>query len=273
MKLLTYGFVLSAVSLACFAVPARGAVAFDGDEQGCSANHGWWHDSANFAQSRQERIPNASVNYIDPGQNGSIRVHAWNNPDVLVKACIQTSAPSESEARDLASQVKITKGAGHIEASAPGESGNGRNWSVSYEVWVPSSSAAKLDAYNGSIAVDGVQGRLRFHTQNGSVRLNDVGGDVEGETTNGSVTVRVTDANRPARGLRVETTNGSVNLELPQNFSARVEASTVNGRIRTDFPITVSGEIGKQLSFTLGNGGPEIAAKTVNGSIHISRRA
>ncbi len=262
MKLLTVGLLLSVISLTALAA----------DNGSCSANHSWWGHEASFAQSRQERLANASVNYVDPGQNGSIRIHAWENSDVLVKACVQTSAPSDSEARDLASKVRITEGAGHIQASGPANR-NGWNWSVSYEIWMPAASEAKLDASNGSIAVDGIQGRLRFHTSNGSVRLNDVGGDVEGETTNGSLAVAVANSGHYGNGLRLETTNGSVNLELPENFSARVEASTVNGSIHTDFPITVSGEIGKHLTFTLGSGGPEIEAKTTNGSIHITRRA
>ena len=262
MRLLASVVVFSALALNALA---------SGDES-CSANHSWWGSSANFAQVRQERLPSAAINYVDPGQNGSIHVHGWANNDVLVKACIQTSAPNDSEARDLAGQVKITRGAGHIEASGPAQH-DGRNWNVSYEIWMPAGSEAKLEAYNGSIAVDGVTGRLRFHTLNGSVRLAEVGGDVDGETTNGSVTVSVAEGGHFQNGLRVETTNGSVKLELPQSYSARVEASTVNGSIRTDFPITVSGEIGKHLSFTLGSGGPAIEAKTTNGSIHITKRA
>jgi DUF4097 and DUF4098 domain-containing protein YvlB len=64
-----------------------------------------------------------------------------------------------------------------------------------------------------------------------------------------------------------------VRLNLPENFSARVEASTVNGRIHVDFPVTVSGEIGKNMSFQLGSGGPTIHASTVNGSVHIGHKA
>ncbi len=272
MKLLVVSLTASALALTVSAAPARAGFAPDSGDEDCSTNHRGWGDSANFAQSRQERLPNASINYVDPGQNGSIRVHGWNNADVLVKACIQTSAPTDSEARDLASQIRVTNGAGHIEASGPSERDK-RNWSVSYDIWMPVNSGTKLTASNGSIVVDGLHGRIRFHTLNGSVRLLDVSGDVDGDTTNGSVTVSVANTGHYAGGLRVETTNGSVKLELPESYSAKVEASTVNGSIRTDFPVTVSGEIGKHLSFTLGSGGPEIDAKTTNGSIHITRRA
>ncbi|MDQ2843874.1 MAG: DUF4097 family beta strand repeat-containing protein [Acidobacteriota bacterium] len=271
MKSLVTCLMVCALALTISAAPARAGFATDSSDENCSANHSWG-DAANFAQTRQERLQSSAVNYIDPGQNGSIRVHAWDNADVLVKACVQTSAPTDSEARDLASKVRITNGAGHIEASGPSERGR-RNWSVSYDIWMPANSGTKLTAFNGSITVDGLHGRIRFHTLNGSVRLLDVGGDVDGDTTNGSVTVSVASTGRYAGGLRLETTNGSVKLELPENYSAKVEASTVNGSIKTDFPVTVSGEIGKHLSFTLDSGGPEIDAKTTNGSIHITRRA
>jgi len=243
----------------------------DRDRAGwCSANHGW-NDRANFAQTREERLQSAARNVVDPGMNGSIRIHGWNNPDVLVKACIQTTAPSESEAQALAAQVKITAGAGRIEASGP-ENRNERSWSVSYEIWMPAKAAASLNANNGSITAEDVQGSLRFHTLNGSVKLSNVGGDVDGETTNGSVQVTVVDTgNQGSGGLHLATTNGSVNLKLPENVSANVEASTVNGSIRTDFPITVSGDIGKHLTFKLGAGGRAIEARTTNGSIHITR--
>ncbi|MDQ2841523.1 MAG: DUF4097 domain-containing protein [Acidobacteriota bacterium] len=267
MKLIILGLLVSVFSSTIFSSPARAS-----DDEGCSANHSWWSGEASFAQSRQERLPNAPVNYVDPGQNGSIKIHGWDNSDVLVKSCIQTAAPSESEARDLAAQVRTTNGAGHIEAAGPA-SHSRRDWSVSYEIWMPSASAAKLDASNGSIAVEGVRGRLRFHTLNGSVRLTDVGGDVDGKTTNGSLIINVANTGHYEGGLRLETTNGSIKLELPANYSARVTASTVNGSIRTDFPVTVSGEIGKHVSFTVGNGGSEIEAKTTNGSIQISRKA
>ena len=244
------------------------------DDGSCTAehNHGWWNDSKGFAEARQEQLPNASLNQIDPGQNGSVRVHGWDKSNVLVKACVQTSAPTEDEARQLASQIKITQGAGHIEAKGPHPGGR-RGWSVSYEIWMPEQAETKIEAYNGSVSVEQIRGGVRFHTLNGSVKLTDVGGDVAGETTNGSVLVRVAEGSKYRNGLRVATTNGSVRLELPDGFGAQVEASTVNGSIRTGFPITVSGEIGRHLSFTLGDGAAAIEARTTNGSIHIERRA
>ncbi|MBV8551109.1 MAG: DUF4097 family beta strand repeat protein [Acidobacteriaceae bacterium] len=263
-------FPISAlVALSIYAVQANAGAFNDGE--GCSANRGWGDDRAHYAESREQRLATAPVNSINPGQNGSVRVHGWNSGDVLVKACIQTGAPTEAEAQELAREVKIAKGPGQIEASGP-EAENHRYWSVSYEVWLPGSSNLNLKAFNGSIAVEAVHGQIRFETLNGSVRLNGVGGDVDGSTTNGSLNVDLA-TSAPTSGIRLSTTNGSVRLRIPENFSARVEASTVNGSVHTDFPITVSGDIGKHLSFTVGSGGPLVETSSVNGSVHISRGA
>lgn len=242
-----------------------------GDE-GCTANRGWGDNRASYAETREQRLPSASTTNINPGQNGSIRVHGWNQSDVLVKACIQTGAPTDAEARQLAADIEIVKGAGQIEASGPSES-NDSYWSISYEVWVPNVSNLKMEAFNGGVAVEGVRGQIHVKTLNGSVSLNDVNGDIDGTTTNGSLNVDLSGNGWTGSGLRLTTTNGSVHLRVPQNFSARVEASTVNGSIHTDFPITVSGDVGKHLNFTLGSGGALVETRTINGSVHISRGA
>jgi hypothetical protein len=242
------------------------------DDRECSADHFRVNDMVSYAEIREQRLPTGSTNYVNPDVNGSIRVHGWNNQDVLVKACIQTAAPSDSAARSLASQVTITRGAGMIEPTGPSRERD-RYWGVSYEVWVPSSGNMNLKANNGSIAVDNVRGEIRFHTTNGSVHLATVAGDVEGTTTNGSLTIDLAGNTWSGNGLRAETTNGSVRLNLPANFSAQVQASTVNGKVSVDFPVALSGEIGKSMSFQIGGGGPLIEARTVNGSVHIERKA
>ena len=240
-------------------------------DQSCSANNFHSDGMVSYAQTREQTLPAVSENYINPGANGSIRVHGWTGSEIRVKACIQAAAQSDGEAQALASQVTIAEGPGMIRARGPASHDHSW-WSVSYEVWVPSAANVKMEAHNGSIGADGVCGQIRFHTTNGSVRLNDIGGDVEGATTNGSVTVELAGAGWSGSGMHVETTNGSVRLNLPENFSAHVEVSTVNGKVHTDFPVTVSGEIQKNMSFVLGSGGATIEARTVNGSVHIGRR-
>ena len=131
---------------------------------------------------------------------------------------------------------------------------------------------------------DGV--RFTGRTVNGSVRAEDLGADVLADTVNGSVTISTSgraEANTVNGSIEAEmgradwssdvsfeTVNGSITLTLPEDVDADVRARTVNGRIRTDLPLTVR-EVGRRrLDGTLGDGGPELELKTVNGSITLN---
>ena len=146
------------------------------------------------------------------------------------------------------------------------------SWSVSYTVFVPRRFDLDLEAHNGGIGVSGVTGKLELGTTNGSVMLDEVGGDVHARTQNGSLQVKLAGSRWDGGGLDAQTQNGSVRLMIPDNYSAQLETGTVNGRVSTDFPITVRGNISHHLSFPIGGGGPTIRATTTNGSVVIARR-
>jgi hypothetical protein len=188
-------FPILAVVLALSIIPAQVARAQDKAPEGereCSANN-YENGLATYAETRDQRLVASSTNRVDPGENGSVRVHGWDQSDVLVRACIQTAAPSESEARTLASQVKIAEGPGRVQPNGPSED-HRHHWNVSYEVWMPAASNLETEAHNGSIGIDGLHGEIRFNTVNGSVHLSKVGGDVDGSTTNGSVNIDLAEA-------------------------------------------------------------------------------
>ncbi len=134
---------------------------------------------------------------------------------------------------------------------------------------VPKSSNMDLETNNGGVSIDGVTGRLEFNTTNGGIRLDDVHGDVRGRTTNGGLDIRLTGSEWQGRGLDVTTTNGGIDLMVPRGYNARLETGTVNGGMRIDFPITVQGRIGRDISTDLGDGGTLIRVRTTNGGVDI----
>jgi DUF4097 and DUF4098 domain-containing protein YvlB len=72
--------------------------------------------------------------------------------------------------------------------------------------------------------------------------------------------------------LKVETTNGSVDVRLPASAEFKVNAGTTNGKIQTDFPVTVQGTFSsKDLSGTVGGGGRELRVVTTNGTIKLMK--
>jgi hypothetical protein len=223
------------------------------------------------SEVREERIAAAGENVVDPAMNGSIRVHGWANGDIQVKACVQVAAEDASGAAALAKQVTVTDGPGRVVAKGPSPAEHAW-WSVSYEIWAPASASLQLNANNGGIRLEGMAGQIRAHTLNGSIQLKNVSGDVEGEATNGSLAVDLTGGPWHGKGLKLETVNGSIQLHLPETISANVEASTVNGKIRTEFFPNVNVDDPHNAVFTLGAGGPKIEAHTVNGSVQIDKQ-
>jgi len=116
-----------------------------------------------------------------------------------------------------------------------------------------------------------VQGRLDFSAVNGGVSLKRVGGTVHGSTTNGGLSVELTGEHWDGEELDVKTTNGGINMSVPENYSAHLETGTVNGNLSIDFPVTVQGRITREIAVNLGSGGPTIRAMTTNGGVRVKR--
>ena len=172
----------------------------------------------------------------------------------------------------LAKQVRIETAGSQIHAEGPSEMRD-FNWSVSFELFVPRRSDLSLAASNGGIAIADVHGKIEFNAKNGGVSLRRIGGNVHGETTNGGLAIELSGDRWDGERLDVETTNGGVNMSVPENYSAHLETGTVNGSVSVDFPVTVQGRITKEISVNLGSGGATVRAMTTNGGIRLKRSA
>lgn len=207
---------------------------------------------------------------IDGRQNGGVSVKGWDQNQVLVRARVQTGAPTEGEAQELSRQIRIETSGAKIFASGP-ENRKDFNWNVSYEVFVPRRADLSLETHNGGIAIADVNGRIDFTALNGGVVLKRVGGTVRGSTTNGGLVIELTGDRWDGDSLDVSTTNGGIILSVPENYSANLQTGTVNGSVNVDFPVTVQGRINKQIALNLGSGGAMVKAMTTNGGVHLKR--
>jgi DUF4097 and DUF4098 domain-containing protein YvlB len=126
-------------------------------------------------------------------------------------------------------------------------------------------------AVNGEIAINRVSGDIFAEVVNGDVELEGVSGSVDGHAVNGSIEVTVVGDRLAGEGITLVTVNGPVELRIPEGFSARLELETVSGGMDVDFPITISGKLGRSISTTLGGGGPLVRLETTGGSISVDR--
>jgi DUF4097 and DUF4098 domain-containing protein YvlB len=266
------GIILwSALSMGLQAA-SNGGLAENESARTCEANGGDRDGRRTVAEPRQQVIAQASMDKVAASPNGSVIIHGSNRSDVLVKACINATAPSEDEARQLASQVQIVRGPGEIEPDGP-RGNHDHHWSVSYEIWLPTRSSLKVSTVNGGIHLEHVEGNINVSNVNGGLHLDSLAGEVSASTVNGGITVELAGSKWEGTGLEVSTTNGGVRFDVPNGYAANVEASTVNGGVHCDFPISLEGSISRHLSFKLGGGGPEIRTSTVNGAIRFSKGA
>ena len=250
-----------------------GALALaSGDKDGSlTCRDNWYSDRlVGQCEIREQRLPAGGALTVDARKNGGVSIKGWDQNEVLVRARVQAAAATQSEADQLAKQVKIETAGNKIFAVGP-ESRKDSQWNVSYEIFVPRRTDLSLEAYNGGIYVADVSGRIEFNGHNGGVVLKRVGGTVRGGTTNGGLLVELVGTRWDGEELDVKTTNGGIVLSVPENYSAHLETGTVNGHLSIDFPITVQGRISREVAVNLGEGGATVRAMTTNGGVKIKR--
>lgn len=236
-------------------------------------NYSSWGDKASARDLREFNLPATSSIEVDGGKNGGISVRGENRSDVLVRACVQAWADSEAEAKNRVDTTRIETSP-VIRASNASEKSN---YSVSFEIIVPTRTDLKLSAHNGGISIKTVEGKMEFTTTNGGLKLADIAGDVKGRTTNGGVKVSLSGVSWRGNGLDVQTTNGGVKIALPSNYMANIEAGTVNGGFKSDFPeLQIEKDPdnkyyqrNKNVSASINGGGALIRVKTTNGGVKI----
>jgi hypothetical protein len=202
-------------------------------------------DECSDSGLRSNRSRNWSRNFRPPSLRVTIRVPAGvrlhvvsGNGDVAV-----TGAHAELVARSGNGRVRVSGTAGEVEAASG----------------------------NGEVTVENVRGPVSANSGNGDVRVTTVQGPVSARSGNGDLLVRMTEL-RAADDMEFTTGNGRIEVTVPAEFNADIDASTGNGGIRTDFPIQVSGRISKtRLRGTIGQGGRRLRLVTGNGEIELRR--
>ncbi len=210
--------------------------------------------------------------------NGDVHISTWDRNEVKVDAVKR--AYSQERLSEATIDVTNTADSVIIKTKYPNrnqtfENRNRENSSASVEYTLTIPSEARLDGaelVNGSLDVQGVQGDVHASLVNGQVKAAGLGGEVKLSTVNGSVEANVARLG-DAKGVTLNSVNGSIVLIVPSGANAQVKASTLHGAITNDFGLTVNdGQyVGHDLSGEIGSGGPRIRLNNVNGSIAIKR--
>ena len=125
-----------------------------------------------------------------------------------------------------------------------------------------------MDNTNGSVTATNVQS-AKVKTSFGAVVLETVAGAIDVYDQNGAV-----DAGGNTQGschpIVIRTSFSPIRVHLSGNPSYHVTATTSFGKIRSDFPMSVSGGVsGDVLNSTIGDGRCDLRLTNNNGSIEI----
>ncbi len=212
--------------------------------------------------------------------NGSVVVEAWDRNEVKVE---YTKIASSKE-RLSEVEVRIDSRADYLEIETDYDnwkSRNGEQWKnqgklqVEFRLMIPRTAFLnEIETVNGSVTASNFTNFTKISAVNGSVTGTNLRGTVNLETVNGEV---VADFDRLESGnkIKLSTVNGRVNLTIPSDSNATINADTLNGNISNDLglPIRKGKYVGRDLYGRIGNGDARIKLDSVNGGLSIRRKS
>ena len=205
--------------------------------------------------------------------NGDVHIVAWDQNEVKVDAV--KSAENKERLKDAEIRVEARADSisidTHYREQGEGWHGNHyRSTEVEYTLTVP--RGARLDEVkliNGGLDVTGVSGEVHASCINGKLTARGLSGRAALATINGPLDA---DFGRlPSDEVRLTSVNGPVELTIPSDAKASIEATTVHGGIDNEFGLHTNNHrfVGHDMRGELGGGGAEIKLTNVNGPIHV----
>ena len=129
-----------------------------------------------------------------------------------------------------------------------------------------------LRSGDGSQEIDAVDGKLRASTGDGHIHANGRFDELDLKTGDGRVEARAAAGSALATGWRLESGDGTVTLEVPENLAADVDLHTGDGHIDLDMPVTTEGKVREgQVRGKLNGGGNLLVIHTGDGSIRLRK--
>ncbi|MFM9903351.1 MAG: DUF4097 family beta strand repeat-containing protein [Pyrinomonadaceae bacterium] len=211
--------------------------------------------------------------------NGSIVIEAWDRNEVK----LEYTKVASSKERLADAEIRIDSRPDYLSIETDydwkgmNNSGQYRNQGklrIDYHLMVPrTANLNEIETVNGSVTVSNFVNFTKVSAVNGSVMASNLRGTANLSTVNGEVAA---DFDRLESGSKIvcSTVNGKVNLAIPSDSNATINADSLNGNISNDFglPARKGKYIGRDLYGRLGSGDVRIKLDSVNGALSISRK-
>ena len=121
--------------------------------------------------------------------------------------------------------------------------------------------------------MENFDGTLHGHTADGSIQAAGRFDVLDLNSSDGSINADVWKGSHMNGDWNVRTSDGSITLRVPEDFSAFLDAWTSDGHIDLQLPVEISGRVEeKRVRGKLHGGGPTLQVHTSDGSITLRAR-
>ena len=178
---------------------------------------------------------------------------------------------------------------------------------LSTEVRMPKNADLQLETSDGHVEVSDLNGSIVVHTSDGGIKASQLSGTIElhsgdgkidathldgkcdvstsdgsihvagrfdslnVKSGDGAVTARAESGSKMSSTWSISTKDGGVDVAIPRDLQANLDASTRDGHISLGLPVSVEGDLGKtKVRGKINGGGPTLFIHTGDGTIHLN---
>ncbi|MEM9533541.1 MAG: hypothetical protein AAGA23_21650 [Pseudomonadota bacterium] len=162
-----------------------------------------------------------------------------------------------------------------------------RNEKMKFLARVPRNASLELSTVNdGIIVVRNVHGDMDLRNVNGPITATGIVGSVAAESVNENIKIYFDEFGADATAT-LTTINGNLDVGIPDGTGAEFHLDTGRGNINTDFEVTVESrkpiierkdhekgvkvKVETVITAVVGDGGPIVRMKSLNGNLRISK--
>jgi DUF4097 and DUF4098 domain-containing protein YvlB len=238
-----------------------------------------WHKNVSLTGRPEIRVAS---------NNADVRVYALDRKDI--EAVLYTDKKVSSDAVSVTDRQSGNRV--ELNVRVPNQWEVGLSQRSVLELKIPLGSDIDVRSGNGSVLVKGVEGKLTVHTENGNIEALGISGTVDIEsghgdlqvdgilaavslhTRTGNIAAQIDPRSKMNSAWVLRTSDGNVDLRLPEDFATDLDVDTGDGNVRLDFPLTMPGG-GRQSSVRgpINGGGQHLELHSEKGNIMVRKTA
>lgn len=230
---------------------------------------------------------------VNGAPNGSITVEGWQKNAVEITAEIEVQAENEADLALLAQidTFVLDENFGHVTVQSVGAYDKKYLKSIAkkvpknlltmplridYKIKVPSYCDLEINGGRGDLNLSNVEGMMRINVLETNAKLDLIGGVVMATFGSGTIDVVISTRSWRGRSADIQLASGTMNVQLPPNLSAEIDAKVLRGgKIQNLYQTLKPREqrvkfTDKLIAAKAGNGGANLAFTVGDGTLKLS---